>query len=42
MRQSWKEFAAELADQGLVENPSDIIKELLLKLKERAQGLSVD
>lgn len=42
MRQNWKEFAGKLADQCLEENPSESIKELLLRLKESAQRLSID
>lgn len=42
MRQNWKEFACQLVDQCLGENPSESIKDLLLKLKEKAQELRID
>ena len=42
MRQGWKEFAGELADEALGKNPPDSIKILLSGLKGKAQELNVD
>lgn len=42
MRQHWRDFAIELVDQELKTNPSSFVKDLLLKLKKKAEDLIID